>query len=115
MANPSKSKGTDFESQIILPYVQQFWPKAYRPALSGSNDIGDIVGTPLNLELKAITKQLDLPGWHREAAREAEKANQPFIPVVHKRVGSRDGANQWVSIQMWQLVDFLKCWEAVNA
>lgn len=110
MANPSKARGTDLEV-LLENYYKQFWPTAHRLTLSGKNDRGDIGGMPLHIEAKNSPRYLDLPGWTKEAKREAENVGQPFIPVVHKRVGTRDPALQWATLENWMLVDLLLAYE----
>lgn len=43
MANPSKQKGTAFETQC-LNYLKTWFSHVYRAALSGGKDVGDING-----------------------------------------------------------------------
>ena len=109
MANPAKQKGTFFES-LLVPYYGNFWPDVRRNTLAGNKDIGDIGGLPLPIEAKNC-KTFDLAGWSKEAEREAENANAPFVPVVFKRKGVTDPAKQWVLLQNWMLVDFMLAYE----
>jgi len=109
MANPSKNKGTTFET-LMVNYFKQFWPRAERRALSGALDKGDVSGLPVPLELKNC-KSIDLAGWTKEAKKEAENALAPFCPVIHNRRGKGDPALQWVTIEAWVLVELLLAWE----
>lgn len=43
MANPSKQKGTAFETQC-LTFLKQWFPRVYRAALAGGKDVGDLNG-----------------------------------------------------------------------
>ena len=43
MANPSKQKGTAFETQC-LNYLKNWFTRIYRAALSGGKDVGDLNG-----------------------------------------------------------------------
>ncbi|MEO3974412.1 hypothetical protein [Streptomyces sp. CAU 1734] len=86
MTNPSKRKGTAFESTVV-PYLREHHnPAAHRNVQMGAEDIGDISGYYLHaLEAKA-EKSIDLPGYIRQANREAVNVGQPFgCAVVKKR------------------------------
>lgn len=74
MANPSKQKGTAFETQCVI-FLRRHFPRVFRPALSGGGDTGDINGvmTKLvrddpNANRQVIfqcknAKKWDLSGW----------------------------------------------------
>ena len=49
MSNPSKQKGTAFETQCVN-YLKTWFPRIYRPALQGGMDTGDINGVLQELE-----------------------------------------------------------------
>lgn len=76
-----------------------------RRTRNGTKDRGDISGvrTPMGgrvvIECKN-TARLDLPGWLREA--EAERGNDDAVVgvVVHKRHGSRNPADQHVTMTL---------------
>ncbi len=110
MSNPSKQKGTQFES-LIRDYLKENWhPDIERLTLSGSNDRGDIGGFRFGLnqqllawELKNRT-QLSLPAWHREAQIEAKNYGAVAGVICHKRKGKAAAAEQFVTTT---LEDFL--------
>lgn len=109
MANPSKNKGTSFESSLVS-YYSQFWLDVRRNTLAGNKDIGDIGGLPVPIEAKNC-KTLALPQWMTEANKEAENANKAFCPIVHKRRGITDPALQWATVENWVLVELLLAYE----
>lgn len=85
MTNPSKQKGTKFESWIVDHLNANGYPTAERRALHGNTDRGDITGTPgLAWELKA-TKQLDIAQFLREAETARTNSGADIGAVVWKR------------------------------
>lgn len=113
MANPSKARGTNYESSL-LPLLRKYYPYAERRAQQGALDMGDFnLGTTEQryiLEAKCCAKQ-DLPKWIGEAKREAQHYTDsayrrpPAVGVVvAKRRGKTDPAEQWVHMT---LGDFL--------
>ena len=71
MSNPSKSKGTAWESAIVSFLQSAGWPYVERRTLAGSKDRGDIAGIPgLVIEAKA-TKTAALGAYVDEANAEA--------------------------------------------
>nr|WSW58459.1 hypothetical protein OG513_07625 [Streptomyces sp. NBC_00998] len=85
MANPSKAKGTAFES-LVVAYLQTHHNSgARRNVQMGNRDIGDIDGYYLHaLEAKA-EKTITLSSYIAQANREAIHAGQPFGCAVVKR------------------------------
>lgn len=86
MANPSKEKGTAWESAIVAYLRRHHDETAHRNVQMGRLDIGDIDGYYLNaLEAKA-EKAITLAEYVRQANREARNAKQPFgVSVVKRR------------------------------
>lgn len=92
-ANPSKVKGTAWESAIVAHLREHHNPAAHRNVQMGSRDIGDIDGYYLHaLEAKA-EKTITLSDYIAQANREAVHAGQPFgCAVVKRRMkGVQDG------------------------
>lgn len=91
--NPSKRKGTDWESEVVS-FLRQWWPHVERRALNGASDRGDITGIPgVVVECKAGATSC-FPAWVREA--ELERANDGAdVGVVFAKVRgkarARDG------------------------
>lgn len=104
MANPSKQKGTAFETSIV-GYLRESWSDIVeRLTLSGSHDRGDIanfrVGNARRLiawELKNH-KAMNLPGWVREAQEEASNYGAVAGVVCHKRRGKTAPGEQFVTM-----------------
>jgi hypothetical protein len=93
MANPSKAKGTAWESLVVGYLREHHNPDAHRNVQTGAKDIGDISGYYLHaLEAKA-EKTITLADYIRQANREAVHAGQPFgCAVVKRRMkGVQDG------------------------
>ena len=86
MANPSKQKGTRFESQLV-DYLNGAGLCAERKALHGSADEGDIRAShgfnTLCIEAKN-RKRVLLAQWFDEAEREAEAAGEVPVLVIHR-------------------------------
>lgn len=74
----------------------------------GSKDRGDVMGVRIHGQRVAIeckdAARLDLPGWTREARTEAGNGDALVGVVVHKRRGTRDPMDQWVSMELRDLV-----------
>lgn len=97
MANPSKARGTAWESavrdylNVALELVdgQGKFSDAFsafnvrRPALEGAADVGDVHCVPFALECKDV-KSAAVPTWLRQARVEAAHAGFPYGVVVHK-------------------------------
>ncbi|MFE3144776.1 hypothetical protein [Streptomyces scopuliridis] len=85
MANPSKAKGTAWESLWTAYIRERHNPSAHRNVQMGSKDIGDVAGYYLHAaELKA-EKTITLSDYIAQANREAVHAGQPFGCAVVKR------------------------------
>lgn len=73
MSNPSKKRGTRFETAVVAALRTNGFAQAERRALSGSRDLGDITGIPgVVIEAKSQQRH-SLAEWLDEA--ELEKAN----------------------------------------
>jgi hypothetical protein len=102
----ARSAGTRFE-RIVADYLATRLrdDRIDRRAKTGAKDRGDIGGvrTPLGgrvvIECKDTTR-LDLPGWLREA--EVERGNDDAVAgvVVHKKRGTADPADQYVTMSL---------------
>jgi hypothetical protein len=85
MSNPSKAKGTAWESLIVGYLREHHNPEAHRNVQMGAKDIGDIDGYYLHaLEAKA-EKEITLSSYIAQANKEAIHAGQPFGCAVVKR------------------------------
>ncbi|MGW3724856.1 hypothetical protein [Streptomyces sp. NPDC000851] len=90
MANPSKARGTRWESAIrdylngLLGYSHPTdWRLVKRQAQEGAKDVGDLHAWPFILEAKDV-KSPAVPTWLRQADQEAVNAGFPYGVVIHK-------------------------------
>lgn len=90
MANPSKARGTRWESGIrdylngTLEYSHPTdWRLVKRQAQEGAKDVGDLHAWPFILEAKDV-KSPAVPTWLRQAEVEAVNAGFPYGVVIHK-------------------------------
>lgn len=106
MANPSKQKGSAYETSL-LPVLQSFYPGAKRNPLAGLHDVGDFyLPTEKRLVLEAKNRTvMALPAWVKQAQTSARNLNPQAVGVViHKRKGCALPGRQWVTME---LADFL--------
>lgn len=90
MTNPSKARGTRWEStgcaylNGVLGYSHPAdWRLIKRAAQTGAKDVGDAHAFPFILEFKDV-KSPAVPTWLRQADIEAVNAGFPYGVVVHK-------------------------------
>lgn len=107
MTNPSKARGTAWESAIRdflnvtlglyrddwmdLPPARRFlnaldWRNIKRQQQEGALDVGDLHAWPFILEAKDV-KSPAVPTWLRQAEVEAVNAGFPYGVVIHKTRG----------------------------
>ncbi|GGY88924.1 hypothetical protein [Streptomyces nitrosporeus] len=85
MSNPSKAKGTAWESAWTAYIREHHNPEAHRNVQTGAKDIGDVSGYYLHAaELKA-ERTITLSDYIAQANREAINAGQPYGCAVVKR------------------------------
>lgn len=102
-----RAKGTAFET-FIVRYLQQWWPHAERRALHGTNDKGDITGTPgIVWELKNH-KQLRLSEWLTETENERVNARAKVGVLVVKRRGNNKPEDQYAIVTVRTMTQLLK-------
>lgn len=111
MSNPSKAKGTAWETAIVhflndrlghylpgwkdlparLRFVNFLDPlNAKRQAQMGAKDVGDIWVYPMLIEAKDV-KAAAVPAWIRQARAEGANAGFDLYCVVHKSRGANTG------------------------
>lgn len=102
-----KQKGTSFETSL-LPCLREYYPGAERRPLSGNKDKGDFIlpGADFALEAKNV-KAMSLGAWIKEAEVEAENLGVPFGVVVHKRRGTTDPGQQYVTMTLRTFMDMM--------
>lgn len=84
MTNPSKAKGTAWES-ALLPLLRRVWPAVLRAPRWGSKDLGDFTGTgAFCLEAKAH-RAISLAEFVDQAKDEAVHAGADWPVVLVKR------------------------------
>jgi len=96
MVNPSKAKGTGWESAIVTCMVRAGWPDVERRALQGILDRGDIAGGPGVVIEAKNARQVCLAGWLDEANAEADNANADVGAVWFKRRGKTNPLDGYV-------------------
>ena len=96
----SKQKGTAAETAVVA-YLRNEFPHnkhIERRALTGALDKGDIAGFPgVVIEVKNHAR-MTLAEWVNEATIEAGNANALIGVVWHKRKGTTDPANWYVTM-----------------
>jgi len=118
MSNPSKQKGTAFETAVVN-YLRAAGHAAHRLVLTGSTDSGDIAVDAWTLEAKnrraydfgAAVDEAKAEAWQREI-REAQSLaevpqSQPLYAAVIKRNGKGDVARAFVVMELEQFADVL--------
>ena len=108
----AKRKGTAFE-RAIADYlaIQLEDDRIDRRPLTGTKDRGDIAGVRLNghrvtLELKNHNR-LNLAGWVDEAQLEAGNDDAILGAVIHKRRGTTNPGEQYVTMRVDDLITLL--------
>lgn len=110
MSNPSKAKGTDAEMGVV-DYLESLDKRAYRPALQGTNDLGDVhyrtaAGRLVVVQVKGgraaeTASPEQVAAWLAETDAQAQRAarNEEVVPIrflVTKRAGvGRPRAGLW--------------------
>lgn len=107
----AKKAGTELERQVADYLAKHVDDRIDRRAKTGSRDKGDIggvrhMGGRVVIECKNVAR-LDLSGWVDEA--DIERGNDDAIAglVVHKRRGTADPGDQYVTATVRDLVALL--------
>lgn len=91
MSNPSKQKGTAWESARVAWWRSQGFADAHRIALHGAADVGDVFITKTEagdvVEECKNTNRLAVPEWLRQADAERDNAGAWLCPVAWKLTG----------------------------
>lgn len=105
MTNPSKAKGTAWESRVV-EHLRGLHPAAERRAMHGTNDRGDVAGIPgWALEAKAH-RSLRLAEWVDQAEKEAANAGVTRFAVVFPRRG-KPTAQGYAVVPLWLLSELM--------
>jgi len=108
----AKAAGANHERSIADYFKVNGFPFADRRVKSGSNDRGDVGGVMVHgqrvvLEAKNYGGRL-LPGpWLKEAQKEAENDGAPIGIVIAKRRGTTKPEDQFVLMELRDLVYLL--------
>ncbi|WP_435613264.1 hypothetical protein [Streptomyces sp. bgisy159] len=84
-SNPSKQKGTAWESALVAYLREHHDPGVHRNVQMGARDIGDLAGYYLHAVEAKAEKTITLADYIAQANREAIHAGQPFGCAVVKR------------------------------
>lgn len=85
MPNPSKKRGTDWESAVRAYLQEHHNPEARRNVQMGRADIGDLDGYFLHATECKDEQRITLADYIAQANREAVNAGQPYGCAVVKR------------------------------
>lgn len=113
MSNPSKDKGTRWETEVVNYLADNLPYQVERRALAGGLDKGDIAiwggpGSDWALECKNTADwSKNLSKYVREAEAEAANAGVPFGAVIIKR-RQHTVADAYVVVSLRQLTDMLQ-------
>lgn len=101
----SRRKGNKAEVDVVNFLKSHGWDvETSRNARGGTQQGADILGDfPLAVEVKNQAR-MDLPGWWRQA--QAQAGNGLGV-VVHKRVGTSEPGEWWVTMDLFTLVRLL--------
>ena len=108
MSNPSKQKGTAAESAIVTYLRGAGFAACERRALNGSTDRGDVAGIHSTVIEAKNCKVMDLSGWLAELAAEMRNDNARYGAVWHKKRGTTDPSQWYVTMTGAVFADLLK-------
>lgn len=107
----ARQAGTAFETSIVRHLATVVDDRIERRAKTGANDRGDITGWRIHgARIVAECKnhnRLNLAGWVTEA--EVERGNDDALVglVIHKRRGTTDPGDQYVTLTLRDLLALL--------
>ena len=110
MSNPSKAKGTSFESACVDYFRANGYPNCERRALAGALDKGDLTGIPVVVECKNV-KAINLAAFVDEAVVEATNAGAPLGIAVIKRRGRSDAGEAYAVMRLSDAVELIRGWD----
>lgn len=106
MSNPSKQKGTKWETDC-LELIKELYPEAVRSPAWGAEDRGDLYGTgQYTFECKAV-KSHDLAGFIEEAKTEAQNAGTKF-PVVFLKRRNKSTSQGYAIMEIGSFIELMK-------
>jgi hypothetical protein len=123
VTNRPKQIGTSGESAVAKHLRENGYPNAERRALHGTTDLGDIVGTPFAVEVKAgkaaeVSAPADLLAWQSQTLTETINSGNRIGVLVCKRkgVGATRVGEWWAWLYLphlagiWGLTDPAPIW-----
>lgn len=116
MGNKHKAKGTSFEVLVRDHLIENGFPNAYRTALSGSQDTGDINGlvrpdTNRKVSVQCKNqKSFQLSQWLNDTVEQAKRLGDAVPALVVKRPGKGEKAlgESYVVMRLDDLISLLK-------
>lgn len=115
MSNRAKQKGTAFETLVKDYFIGEGFIHAHRPALSGTNDTGDINGIANATGRKVAVqcknqKQFALSSWLNDTVEQASKLGNAVPALVVKRPGKGKTSvgDTYAVMRLSDLVELLK-------
>lgn len=111
----SKSKGTAAETAVVRFLRSAGFVQAERRTLSGAQDRGDIAGLPgVVIEVKNCQRD-SLGAWVAEAELERDNDNAGLGVVWHKRRGTTDPGQWFVTMSGDQFAALLREQQGLDA
>lgn len=107
--NRSKRKGTSAETAVVEYMRKCGWENVERRALQGKADKGDIAGTPVVIEVKNCA-EMQLSQWLKEAAVEADNAGLDVGVVWHKKRGTTNPGEWYVTMSGNSFIELLSAY-----
>lgn len=103
----SKAKGTAAETAIVN-YLNELGFRAMRRPTEGKNDKGDIYvqDSDITIEVKNCVR-MELSEWLKEASTERDNAGTRSGVVWHKKKGTTDPGQWYVTMDGQTFVDYL--------
>ena len=106
MANPSKAKGTAFETAVVDYLRSHGQPHAERRALSGGKDKGDVTGVPGAMIECKNEKTVTLGAYADEVKVQTANAGASLgVAVVKRR--NRGPGDAYVLMSLSQFVEMI--------
>ena len=116
MGNKHKAKGTSFEVLVRDYLINNGFPHAHRPALSGGQDTGDVNGLSRASTGRKVAvqcknqKAFQLSQWLNDTVEQAERLGGAVPALVVKRPGKGEKAlgESYVVMRLDDLINLLQ-------
>ena len=94
----SRRKGNDAEVEVAAAFRRAGWQAITSRAANGTQGGADLITDfPMVVEVKNVPSRMDLPGWWRQAQKQA---GEDLPVLIHKRVGHARGEDYWVCMDL---------------